>query len=90
MICECKLVCLGLFVCKSVCQCVCVFAECRYVYLQIYHITVIYILLSKLFKYLEKLNEKFGQKSDFSKISYVKVDGLGETLLFTQTKCDKN
>ena len=26
----------------------------------------------------------------FSKIGYVKVDGLGETLLFTRTKCDKN
>ena len=25
-----------------------------------------------------------------SKIGYVKVDGLGETLLFTRTKSDKN
>ena len=32
----------------------------------------------------------FGQKSDVSKIGYVKADGLGETLLFTRTKSDKN
>ena len=36
------------------------------------------------------LKGSFGQKSDFSKIGHVKVDGLGETLLFTGTKSDKS
>ena len=36
------------------------------------------------------LKGQFGQKSDFSKIGYMKVDGPGEKLLFTRTKSDKN